>query len=119
LLKFDPTKRVFCTYNLIDLIAVRSYVLSVEIEFDRAKGASNIAKHGVSLAFGARLFDDPAYLVLPSIRPIDGEDRFKVVGMADGKLYTAVYVRRGAVTRFISVRRSNEGEQRHYDRHSG
>lgn len=86
----------------------------MDIEFDPAKDAINREKHGVSLAFGAILFDDPDHLVLPSMRPIDGEDRFKVVGMVDDRLWTAVHVVRGAVTRFISVRKSNDGEQQLY-----
>lgn len=91
----------------------------MDIEFDPAKDASNRVKHGVSLAFGARLFDDPQHLIIPSIRLIDGEERFKVVGQADGRLWTAVHVHRGDAVRFLSVRRSNEGEQGNYDRAAG
>lgn len=86
----------------------------MDIDFDTAKDAANIAKHGVSLAFGARVFDDADHLVLSSIRPIDGEERFKVIGSVDGALWTAVHVVRGNAVRFISVRRSNHGEERAY-----
>lgn len=48
--------------------------------FDPAKDAINRAKHGLSLAFGDRIFADGDHLILPSIRVIDGEERFKVVG---------------------------------------
>ncbi len=85
------------------------------VDFDKAKDAANIAKHGVSLAFGARVFDDPNQVIIASFRPIDGEDRFKVIGLVDGRLWTAVHVRRGAVIRMISVRRSNASEQGNYD----
>ena len=88
-------------------------------DFDPAKDAANRAKHRLSLAFGARVFDDPGAIVLPSHREIDGELRYKVVGVVDGRLHTAVFVQRGEVTRLISVRRSNGGEQRDRDRHSG
>ena len=84
------------------------------IEFDPAKDAANIAKHGVSLAFGTRVFADPDHLVIASIRPADTEDRYKVIGMVDGKLWTAIHVLRGEVIRFVSVRRSNDGEARAY-----
>jgi uncharacterized DUF497 family protein len=56
------------------------------IEFDTWKDATNFDKHGLSLAFDARLFDDPLHIVLGSIRPIDCEDRYKIIGMVDGKL---------------------------------
>jgi uncharacterized DUF497 family protein len=88
------------------------------VDFDPAKDEANRAKHGVSLAFGVRVLEDRQHIVLSSSRPIDGEDRFKAVGMVDGKLWTAVHVWRGGTMRMISVRRSNEGEQGDYDRDS-
>ena len=91
----------------------------MEIEFDTDKEATNVLRHKVSLAFGARIFDDVDHLVLPSFRPIDGEDRYKAIGMVDGKLWTAVHVYRGGRVRFISVRRSNAGERRNYDSDPG
>jgi uncharacterized DUF497 family protein len=86
----------------------------MKIEFDTVKDAANWEKHGLSLAFGARVFDDPDVLILPTIREGDDEERHKAIGMVDGKLYTAVHVWRGEVVRFISVRRSNDGEERAY-----
>ena len=83
-------------------------------EFHPIKDTANVAKHGMSLAFGRRVFDDDNHLILPSIRLIDGEERFKVVGLVDGKLFTAVFTWRGDLPRFISVRRSNKGEERAY-----
>ncbi|WP_246318905.1 BrnT family toxin [Peteryoungia desertarenae] len=43
---------------------------------------------------------------------MDCEERFKVVGLVGGKLYTDVFVWRNRLPRFISVRRSNTGEER-------
>jgi uncharacterized DUF497 family protein len=91
----------------------------MQFEFDPLKDEANRFKHGLRLAFGTRVFDDPYRRVLASIRPEDQEDRYKTVGMVDGKLFTVVFVERGAATRLISVRRSNVGEQRDYDRNSG
>lgn len=87
----------------------------MEIEFDSDKDQINVLRHKVSLAFGVKIFDDPNHLILPSIRPIDGEDRYKVLGQVDGNLWTAVHVYRGDRVRFISVRRSNTSEQKYYD----
>lgn len=89
------------------------------VDFDAAKDEANRAKHGVSLAFGARIFEDPQVAILPTVRLGDEEERFKAIGQVDGKLYTAVHVWRDATVRMISVRRSNAGEQRNYDRDSG
>jgi len=83
--------------------------------FDSVKDEINRAKHGLSLAFGDRIFEDADHLILPSIRPVDGEDRFKVLGRVEARLFTGVFVWRGATPRSISVRRSNAGERRAYD----
>lgn len=85
-----------------------------EGRFDPAKDATNREKHKLPLAFGDRIFEDENHLVLPSIREIDGEARFKVIGAVDGKLFTGVFTWRNDLPRFISVRRSNKGEERAY-----
>lgn len=86
----------------------------MDIEFDAAKDAINRDKHGVSLAFGARIRDDDAMVVVATIRVEDGERRFRAIGTVDGRLWTAVHVYRGTNVRMISVRRSNDGEPRIY-----
>jgi uncharacterized DUF497 family protein len=91
----------------------------MDIAFDPAKDVINRAKHGVSLAFGERIFADDHVLLIPSARPQDGEERWKAVGMVGDRLWTAVYVERDQATRFISVRKSNDAEARGYHRHSG
>ncbi|MEE4199104.1 BrnT family toxin [Erythrobacter sp.] len=87
----------------------------MKVEYDPAKDATNRAKHGVSLAFGERVFDDVFRLVIDASRQTDGENRLKAIGVIDGKVWTAVYTLRGSTVRLISVRRSNGGEQRQYE----
>jgi len=82
--------------------------------FDPVKDAANREKHKLPLSFGDRIFDDDNHLIIPSIRAVDGEERFKAVGIVEGKAFTAVFVWRGETPRFISVRRSNKGEERAY-----
>ncbi len=91
----------------------------MEFEFDPAKDEANRFKHGLRLAFGKRVFDDPDHVISSSIRPVDGEDRSKAVGIVEGKFFTVVHVWRGEVIRLISVRRSNAREQRDYHSDSG
>lgn len=90
----------------------------MEFEFDPAKDEANRFKHGLRLAFGRRIFDDPILAIIPTVRLGDEEDRIKAIGLVDGKLYTAIHVRRDDRVRLISVPRSNAGEQRDYDRNS-
>lgn len=87
----------------------------MESRFDLVKDDANQQKHKLSLAFGFQIFDDGDHLIIASIREIDGEERFKVVGMVGEKLFTGVFVWRGDDPRFISVRRSNNGEERAYN----
>lgn len=86
----------------------------MENDFDPDKDAINRVKHKLPLAFGAGLFEDDNHIIIPTIRLEDEEDRFKVVGMVGGKLYTGVFTWRGDTPRFMSVRRSNTGEERSY-----
>lgn len=44
--------------------------------FDPVKDAINRQKHQLSLAFGGRIFANQEHLIIPSIRKIDGEERF-------------------------------------------
>jgi uncharacterized DUF497 family protein len=90
----------------------------MEFEFDPAKDEANRFKHGLRLAFGMRIFDDSVHVLTPTVRIGDEEERWKAVGYVDGKLFTAVHVWRGERVRLISVRRSNAGEQKDYDRYS-
>ena len=83
-------------------------------EYDEAKESANLERHGLSLAFGARIFEDAEHLTVPTIREADEEERYKLIGEVEGKLYTAVHVWRGDRVRFISVRRSNASEERAY-----
>ena len=86
----------------------------MEDRFDPAKDAVNQQKNGLSLAFGDGIFENDNHLIIPSIRPKDGEERFKVVGRVREKLFTGVFTWRSDVPRFMSVRRSNQGEERAY-----
>lgn len=82
--------------------------------FDPEKDKINQAKHGVSLALGDLIFEDADHLIIPSVRERDGEERFKVIGTIDQRVFTGVFVWRDEQPRFISVRRSNRGEERAY-----
>ncbi len=75
--------------------------------FDPNKDSINLKGHDLSLAFGDAVFEDENHLIIPLIRPEDGEERFKVVGIVDEKLFTGVFTWRDELPRFISVRRSN------------
>jgi uncharacterized protein len=84
----------------------------VEFEWDEAKRASNIEKHGLDFLRGVRVFDG-ATLIEPAIT-VGGETRFAATGMVDGRLVTVIFTERGTARRIISVRRARHGEGRRY-----
>lgn len=85
----------------------------MKIEFDPAKDAANLAKHGISLA-DFEGFDDEA-IVRADRRHAYGENRYRGFGRIDGLGYCIVYTRRGLTMRLISFRRSHEKEMRRYE----
>lgn len=85
-----------------------------EFEWDDEKAASNEAKHGVPFAYAARVFLDDGRVDFDTSRSLDGEDRRKVVGKVEGRLYCVVYTLHGRVRRLISARRANTKESKAY-----
>lgn len=83
----------------------------MEIEFDPAKDAANLDKHGVSLALTAEL-DILAFI--DASRNEDGEQRFRLYGLIDEAAYCAVVTLRGETVRAISLRKANRMERKRY-----
>jgi len=85
--------------------------VGVEIQFDEAKDAANLAKHGVSLALGAVVLDNCIGDVIDDRRDY-GETRINAFGLVAGRLFVCTYTPRHAMRRIISVRRASKQEQR-------
>ena len=77
-------------------------------EFDRAKSESNRSKHGINFVEAQVLWSDPMLLEIPA--NTDDEPRYLVIGLIDGKHWSAVMTYRGANIRLISVRRARTEE---------
>ena len=82
----------------------------MDIEFDPAKDAANIAKHGISLARAAEL-EVQAYVADDRF----AEPRFRLYGLIDGEAYCVAGTMRGETIRVISVRRAHAKETRRHD----
>jgi uncharacterized DUF497 family protein len=87
----------------------------MDFQFDPAKAAGNLRKHGVSFADAEAVFMDP--LALHRIDPdAEGEERFVAVGAGSaGHLLVVVYTLRGEAIRLISARRATPVETRAYE----
>jgi uncharacterized protein len=87
--------------------------MAMKIEFDPAKDAANIAKHGCSLALAAEFEWDDA-IIVPDERYDYGEDRFSATGYIGLRFYILIFVVRDDVRRIISLRKANPREIRKY-----
>lgn len=81
-------------------------------EWDEAKRAGNIAKHGVDFADVAR-FDWEGAVASPD--PRQAEHRLIALGRIDGRLYVCVYAIRPNALRIISLRKANAREIRSFE----
>ena len=87
----------------------------IHFEYDSAKAASNVLKHGVSFELATRVFFDPFRIEAHDQSENYGEDRWATIGMVDyGVLYVVYTVRDGDTIRLISARKANEKERKHY-----
>ncbi len=89
-------------------------------DWDPAKAAGNLRKHGVTFELAARVFADP-YALMDQDRIEGGERRWLTIGLVEGLLvlavaHTIVDDRDGSETiRVISARRADRRERRRYE----
>ena len=84
-------------------------------KFDPAKDAANISKHGVSLAEGEGVLNDPLGLTIEDDSS-EGEPRWITIGAnAAGELMVAVWTEHDDGERLISVRRATAKERKEYE----
>ena len=78
------------------------------VEFDATKSASNRTKNGIDFVEAQVLWNDPMLLEIPA--KTDDEPRYLVIGLIDGKHWSAVVTYRRENIRLISVRRARTEE---------
>jgi uncharacterized protein len=83
----------------------------LEFEWDPAKAASNLAKHGIDFPGGCRVFDDLALIVSPDPRDYGAEVRYRAIGMVEGRVLVICFTMRGQICRIISARRASRRER--------
>jgi uncharacterized DUF497 family protein len=85
----------------------------VRYEWDEAKRAENLEKHGVDFA-AVRHFDWTMSISRTDRRYLYREERIVAFAPIDGRVYAAVYTIRGETRRIISLRKANRREQAVY-----
>jgi len=83
----------------------------VRFEWDEAKRAANLAKHGIDFVDTLEMFAAPM-LVRSDKRKDYGEPRWLGLGIVQGRLMVVAYTKRGPNTvRIISLRKANSREE--------
>lgn len=88
----------------------------MQIEFDPAKNAANIAKHGVLLSLASE-FNWETMLSWHDLRKNYTELRCIGLVPLEARLYYVAFVDRAQVRRIISLRKANLREFKHYEIH--
>jgi uncharacterized DUF497 family protein len=84
-------------------------------EWDKGKAEVNLHAHGVSFDLAATVFKDPFAVERLDDREDYGEERFVLIGMAEGNVVLFVaYTERDERIRIISARRATQDEQDDY-----
>jgi uncharacterized DUF497 family protein len=91
--------------------------MKLEFEWNDSKAEANWRNHGVSFELAKTVFNDPFAIERVDDREEYGEERFVIIGMAEGHVLLFVaYTERGQRIRLISARRVTQYEQEDYFR---
>ncbi len=89
--------------------------MKLEFEWNAQKATANFKRHGVSFELARTVFKDPFGVERLDDREEYSEDRFILVGLAEGHLVLAVgFTEREERIRIISARRATQYEQDDY-----
>jgi uncharacterized DUF497 family protein len=89
--------------------------MKLEFEWDNAKAKANYRRHGVSFELAKTVFKDPFAIERVDDREKYGEERFVIIGVAEGKVLLFVaYTERQERIRIISARRVTLNEEDDY-----
>jgi uncharacterized protein len=91
--------------------------MELEFEWHKAKAEANFRRHGVSFDLAKTVFKDPFAIERLDDRADYGEERFVMIGMAEGNilLFVAYTERKNNESiRIISARRATQDEQDDY-----
>ena len=92
-----------------------------QFEWDDAKAAANVRKHGISFDLARTVFNDPLLLTVADIEHGEGEERWFSTGRcSNGAMLAVVYqwTELGLATtrvRIISARRATQTEIRQFE----
>ena len=89
-----------------------------EFEWDDAKSDSCLAHRGFDFTYAVRAFQDYDRIVDRERCRDYAEDRYRLLGTIEGRVFVVTYTMRGSVVRIISAHKANARETREYERNA-
>ena len=87
----------------------------MNFEWDATKSEACYRQRGFDFAYAARAFFDPDRIIRADTRHSYGEERYRLMGKIEQRLFVVVYTPRPQATRIISVRKANLREIKDYE----
>jgi uncharacterized DUF497 family protein len=88
----------------------------LQFEWDPAKAAENLERHGVSFEEAATIFRDTLSVTGPDPDHSVGEERFVTFGVSTSeRLLVVGHTERGDIIRIITARLATSGERKIYE----
>jgi uncharacterized DUF497 family protein len=95
-----------------------NYTAAMNFEWDEAKSDLCFRERGFDFAYAAQVFFDPDRMVQADTRYSYGEERYRVIGVIEQRLFVVVYTPRFDAMRIISARKANQREVTYYENSS-
>ena len=88
---------------------------NLEFEWDDDKAQKNLLKHGIDFRDAVQIFFDPWAVEEFDDREEYGGNRFRVIGLVQGRVVLVAYAERRGTIRLISARAASSEERRTYE----
>ena len=86
--------------------------------WDDVKSEACLSQRGFDFGYVIRAFLDRDRTIGQDHRFDYGEDRYRLLGKIEGRVFVAVYTMRGPTVRIVSARKANAREVREYERNT-
>ena len=90
----------------------------MEFEWDDAKSDACFAHRGFDFAYAIRAFLDDDRIIGRDRRWDYGEDRYRLLGAIESRVFVVIYTMRGSIIRIISARKASRREVREYEQNT-
>ena len=90
----------------------------MEFEWDDAKSEACFVQRGFDFAYAIRAFLDANRTISRDHRQDYGEDRYRLLGVIEGRVFVVIFTLRHSTIRIISARKANKREVEAYDKNT-